>query len=311
MLWQEQGANLGNAMMALSTRRACQRGGHLLVFGGRAGFHGARRRSFRDIRREKAGGASWLTPPPRSQNCSRAFSSTTYGSSEPSARARSRPIATRSVCCSLSPKRKLGWAPTDLALADLDATLILGFLDHLERDRSNSVRSRNARLSAIRSFLKYAAHQDLTALATIEHSLAIPQKRHDKAVLGFLTRPEMEAIIAAPDRRSWVGQRDGALFVMLYNTGARVSEASACASATSCSTCRRWRISSARDASGAAFRFGKRRPPLSDSGCANSPRQPIQTFYSRVAPAESCRAPRHSAPGACRRSCRATASVAL
>ena len=99
-------------------------------------------------------------------------------------------------------------SPTDLALDDLNATLILGFLDHLERDRSNSVQSRNARLSAIRSFLKYAAHQDLTALATIEHSLAIPTKRHDKAVLGFLTRPEMEAIIAAPDRRSWVGQRD-------------------------------------------------------------------------------------------------------
>jgi site-specific recombinase XerD len=121
-------------------------------------------------------------------------------------------------------QKKTGRAPTDLALADLDATLLLGFLDHLERDRSNSVRSRNARLSAIRSFLKYAAHQDLTALATIEHSLAIPQKRHDKAVLGFLTRPEIEAIIAAPDRRSWVGQRDGALFSMLYNTGARVSE---------------------------------------------------------------------------------------
>jgi site-specific recombinase XerD len=87
------------------------------------------------------------------------------------------------------------------------------------------VRSRNARLSAIRSFLKYAAHQDLTALAIIEHSLAIPTKRHDKAVLGFLTRPEMEAIIAAPDRRSWVGQRDRTLFSVLYNTGARVSEA--------------------------------------------------------------------------------------
>lgn len=116
-------------------------------------------------------------------------------------------------------------SPTDLALDDLNATLILGFLDHLERDRSNSVRSRNARLSAIRSFLKYAAHQDLTALATIEHSLAIPTKRHDKAVLGFLTRPEMEAIIAAPDRRSWVGQRDRTLFSVLYNTGARVSEA--------------------------------------------------------------------------------------
>jgi integrase/recombinase XerD len=121
-------------------------------------------------------------------------------------------------------EKTTGKAPTDLALADLNAAFILGFLDHLERERSNSVRSRNARLSAIRSFLKYAAHQDLTALATIEQSLAIPTKRHDKAVLGFLTRPEMEAIIAAPERRSWVGQRDRALFTVLYNTGARVSE---------------------------------------------------------------------------------------
>ena len=121
-------------------------------------------------------------------------------------------------------QKKTGRAPTDLTLGDLNAVLILGFLDHLERDRGNSARSRNARLSAIRSFLKYAAHEDPTALATIEHSLAIPQKRHDKAVLGYLTRPEMEAIIETPDRRNWVGQRDRALFTMLYNTGARVSE---------------------------------------------------------------------------------------
>ena len=117
-----------------------------------------------------------------------------------------------------------GKAPTDLTLADLDAALILAFLDHLERERKSSVRSRNARLSAIRSFLKYAAHEDLAALATIERCLAVPQKRHDKAVLGFLTRPEMEAIIAAPDRQTWAGERDQALFALLYNTGARVSE---------------------------------------------------------------------------------------
>ncbi|GHH25363.1 integrase [Sphingomonas glacialis] len=121
-------------------------------------------------------------------------------------------------------QRTIGKSPTELALADIDGTLILAFLDHLERERSNSVRSRNARLSAIRSFLKYAAHQDLTALATIEHGLAVPQKRSDQNVLGFLTRPEMEAIIAAPDPQSWAGRRDRALFTLLYNTGARVSE---------------------------------------------------------------------------------------
>jgi integrase/recombinase XerD len=122
-------------------------------------------------------------------------------------------------------EKAIGKPPTGLSLRDLDATLILGFLDHLERNRGNSVRSRNARLSAIRSFLKYAAHHDLSTLATIEHGLAIPSKRHDKPVLGFLTKPEMEAIIAAPDQRSWVGRRDRVLFTLLYNTGARVSEA--------------------------------------------------------------------------------------
>ncbi|WP_313608684.1 tyrosine-type recombinase/integrase, partial [Rhizobium sp.] len=112
-----------------------------------------------------------------------------------------------------------------MTLPDLNADLILGFLDHLERDRANSVRSRNARLSAIRVFLKYAAHEDLTALAVIERSLAVPQKRHDKQVLGYLTRPEVEAIINAPDPKTWAGRRDRALFAFLYNTGARVSEA--------------------------------------------------------------------------------------
>ncbi|KYK46216.1 integrase [Bradyrhizobium liaoningense] len=122
-------------------------------------------------------------------------------------------------------EKAIGKAPTDLALADLNATLVLAFLDHLERERKNSVRSRNARLSAIRTFLKYAAHEDLTVLAVIERSLAVPQKRHDKPVLGFLSRAEMDAIIAAPDCATWAGRRDQALFTFLYNTGARISEA--------------------------------------------------------------------------------------
>jgi integrase/recombinase XerD len=112
-------------------------------------------------------------------------------------------------------EKEIRKTPTDFALADLDATLILAFLDHLERERKNTVRSRNARLSAIRSFLKYAAHEDLTALAVIERSLAVPQKRHDSAMLGFLTGPEIEAIMAAPDCATWAGRRDQALFMVL------------------------------------------------------------------------------------------------
>jgi len=119
---------------------------------------------------------------------------------------------------------RIGKTPTALALVDLDARLILSFLDHLEKDRKNGARSRNARLAALRSFLKYAAHYDLTALPVIEQALAIPMKRFDRPVLGFLSRQEMQAILDAPDPRTWAGQRDRALFSLMYNTGARVSE---------------------------------------------------------------------------------------
>lgn len=120
---------------------------------------------------------------------------------------------------------EIGKAPATLTLADLNAQLILSFLDHLEKERNNGARSRNARLAALRSFLKYAAHYDLTALAVIEQVLAIPMKRFDRPVLGFLSREEMQAILEAPDARTWAGQRDRALFSLMYNTGARVSEA--------------------------------------------------------------------------------------
>nr|WP_292331512.1 tyrosine-type recombinase/integrase [Mesorhizobium sp.] len=103
--------------------------------------------------------------------------------------------------------------------------MILSFLDHLEKERSNGARTRNARLAALRSFLKYAAHYDLTALPIIEQVLAIPMKRFDRPVLGFLSREEMQAILEAPDAWTWAGERDRALFSLMYNTGARVSEA--------------------------------------------------------------------------------------
>lgn len=119
---------------------------------------------------------------------------------------------------------KISKSPAALALVDLDARLILSFLDHLEKERNNGARSRNARLAALRSFLKYAAHHDLTALHVIEQALAIPMKRFDRPVLGFLSRQEMQAILDAPDPRTWAGQRDRALFSLMYNTGARVSE---------------------------------------------------------------------------------------
>lgn len=118
---------------------------------------------------------------------------------------------------------RLGKAPAALALADITPELIMAFLDHLEHERHNCVRSRNARLAALRSFLKFAAHRDPSSLQVIEHALGVPVKRFERPLFGFLSREEMLAVIGAPDG-SWIGQRDHVLFLLLYNTGARVSE---------------------------------------------------------------------------------------
>ncbi|MCR4427414.1 MAG: site-specific integrase [Firmicutes bacterium] len=120
--------------------------------------------------------------------------------------------------------KRLGKKPSDLTLTDLDASLVLGFLDHLETERGNSVASRNARLAAIRSFLNYAGFRDPSALAGVQRVRAIPNKRYDRLLLGFLSREEMQAILDAPDCSTWSGQRDHAMLATFYNTGARVSE---------------------------------------------------------------------------------------
>lgn len=115
-------------------------------------------------------------------------------------------------------------APAAVTLPDLDAPLVLAFLDHLERDRNNTVRTRNARLAALRSFFHYAGARDPANLPTVQRVLAIPQKRCDTPLLGFLTREEVDALQGALDLTSWTGRRDQVLFATLYNTGARVSE---------------------------------------------------------------------------------------
>lgn len=113
--------------------------------------------------------------------------------------------------------------PTAMKLEDITPVLILAFLDHLEQDRGNAVRTRNARLAALRAFLKFAGHRDVDALHVVEQALGVPMKRFERPVLGFLTREEMLAIIGKPGT-SWTSQRDHLLLHMLYNTGARVSE---------------------------------------------------------------------------------------
>ena len=118
---------------------------------------------------------------------------------------------------------KLGKAPTAMQLADMRPELILAFLDHLEQSRKNAIRSRNLRLTALRAFLKFAGRRDVTALHDIERALAVPMKRFERPMLGFLTRPEMLAVLGQPGE-NWSSQRDHLLLAMLYNTGARVSE---------------------------------------------------------------------------------------
>jgi integrase/recombinase XerD len=118
-------------------------------------------------------------------------------------------------------------APTSFTLGDLDATVIVDFLAHLEKERGNCVRSRNARLAAIRSFIHYASMREPSFLPAAQRVLAIPMKRFDRPLLGFLTREETEAILSAPDRQTWSGRRDHVLLTTMYNTGARVSEISA------------------------------------------------------------------------------------
>ena len=109
-------------------------------------------------------------------------------------------------------------------MTDLDAPLIGTFLDHLEADRHNSARTRNARLAAIRSFFRYAAFRHPEHAALIARVLAIPAKRCEQAEVCYLNDAEAEALVAAPDRNTWTGRRDHALLDVAIQTGLRVSE---------------------------------------------------------------------------------------
>ena len=121
-------------------------------------------------------------------------------------------------------ERATGIAPSALTLADLDADLIGGFLQHLETERGNSVATRNARRAALRSFFTYASYRAPGAIVTISRVLAIPAKRTKTTLVSFLTAAEAEALIAAPDTRTWLGRRDRLLLHLGIQTGLRVSE---------------------------------------------------------------------------------------
>ncbi|HSS08725.1 MAG TPA: tyrosine-type recombinase/integrase, partial [Acidimicrobiales bacterium] len=124
-------------------------------------------------------------------------------------------------------KARTGKPPSQLDLSDLDAELIGAFLDHLEVDRRNGIDTRNLRLTAIHSMFRYAQLQCPEHAALIARVLAIPTKRPDTTTVSYLTGAETDALLAAPDRSTTLGQRDHALILVATQTGLRVSELTA------------------------------------------------------------------------------------
>jgi integrase/recombinase XerD len=121
-------------------------------------------------------------------------------------------------------KEKTGKAPSELELGDLDAALISSFLDHLERDRGCGAGTRNTRLAAVHSFFTFASYRHPEHADTIRQVLAIPQKKTERRPRAFLSAPEMEALLTAPDRSTWTGRRDHVLLAVALRTGLRLSE---------------------------------------------------------------------------------------
>lgn len=121
-------------------------------------------------------------------------------------------------------RQQTGKEPFKLELEDLDASLIAAFLNHLEDERGNAPRTRNARLAAIRSLYRFASLRHPEHAELIARVLAIPSKRTQRPVVSYLTRAEIDALLGAPDRSSWLGRRDHALLLVTVTTGLRVSE---------------------------------------------------------------------------------------
>lgn len=121
-------------------------------------------------------------------------------------------------------QKRLHKAPSALALEDIDAPLVTAFLDDLETVRGVTARTRNLRLTALHSFFRYASYEAPTHAAQIARVLAIPAKKFARALVAFLSRAEVDALLAAPDQRAWSGRRDHALILLAVQTGLRLSE---------------------------------------------------------------------------------------
>ena len=116
-------------------------------------------------------------------------------------------------------KQRLGKVPSKLRVEDLDAPFIGLFLDHLESARKNSARTRNARLGAIHSFFQYVAFEEPAHALHCQRILAVPNKHHERRPLEFLNRGEIDALLAIPNRSTWIGRRDRTLLLVAVQTG--------------------------------------------------------------------------------------------
>lgn len=121
-------------------------------------------------------------------------------------------------------QERLATAPSALAIEDLDATFVAAFLDHVEQHRRNTARTRNVRLAAIHAFVRYVAISEPAHLDRCRRIPAIPVKRHERRPIAYLTRAEIDAVLATPDTSTWIGRRDRALLLLAVQTGLRVSE---------------------------------------------------------------------------------------
>jgi Phage integrase, N-terminal SAM-like domain len=131
--------------------------------------------------------------------------------------------------------QQTGTTPTKLKLEDLDAATISAFLSYLENERGNSAKTRNARLTAVRSFFQFAALNAPECAEQIARVLSIPEKRYESTLISYLTEPEIDALLAAPDRSTPTGRRDHALLLLAVQTGSGPPSSRACAAKTSTS----------------------------------------------------------------------------
>jgi site-specific recombinase XerD len=120
--------------------------------------------------------------------------------------------------------KRLGRSPSRLSLEDIDAALLTDFLDNLERERANTVKTRNIRLAAVRSFFHFVAYAEPAYSLHCQRILAIPTKRHERKPVDFLTDEETTALVAAPDRNTWIGRRDHTLLLVATESGLRSAE---------------------------------------------------------------------------------------